>query len=258
MVVAHARGAASAGCRVAAVSIQATWGESGIDAGRSRVPRGLFVTGTDTEVGKTLVAAGLIHAFRRLGVRAAGMKPVAAGCFETSGGWKNEDVEALRVASNVDAPLDEINPYCFLAPVAPHVAAAREGRSIELGRIRDRFEALSRRADAVVVEGAGGFLVPLNDREDFADLAQMLGLPVVLTVGMRLGCINHALLTQEAISSRGLVLAGWVANRIDPEMNAFEENLATLESRLRAPLLGVVPYMAVPDAALTSLRIPDC
>ena len=219
-------------------------------------PRGLFVTGTDTGVGKTLVACGLVHAYRRLGLRVAGMKPVAAGCFETPEGWRNEDVEALRAAANVDAPLDEINPYRFAEPIAPHVAAAREGRAIDPDLIRERFDALSKRADAVVVEGAGGFVVPLNDREDFGDLARLLALPVVLTVGMRLGCINHALLTQEAILSRGLVFAGWVANRIDPEMPAFEDNLAALEARLRAPLLGVVPRMKFVDAAATALALP--
>jgi dethiobiotin synthetase len=219
-------------------------------------PRGLFVTGTDTEVGKTLVAGGLIHAYRRLGLRAAGMKPVAAGCFETSDGWKNEDVEALRAAANVDAPLDEVNPYLFTEPIAPHVAAAREGRTVDLAVIVERFEALSLRADVVVVEGAGGFLVPLNDREDFGDLAKRLALPVVLTVGMRLGCINHAMLTQEAILARGLVFAGWVANRIDPKMLVYEDNLATLKSRLRAPLLGVVPWMKTVDASATSIALP--
>ncbi len=219
-------------------------------------PRGLFVTGTDTEVGKTLVACGLMHAYRRAGLRVVGMKPVAAGCYETPEGWKNEDVEALRAAANFDAPLEQINPYLFREPIAPHVAAARENRIMDSGLIRERFAALSKRADAVVVEGAGGFLVPLNDREDFGDLAKLLGLPVVLTVGMRLGCINHALLTQEAILSRGLVLAGWVANRIDPAMSAYEENLATLEARMRAPLLGIVPHLTVPDAASTALRLP--
>lgn len=220
------------------------------------MPRGLFITGTDTEVGKTLVACGFIHAYRRAGLRVAGMKPVAAGCYETADGWKNEDVEALRAAANVDAPTDEVNPYRFVEPIAPHVAAARANVAMDLGLIRARFDSLAQRADAVVVEGAGGFLVPLNEREDFGDLAQRLALPVVLTIGMRLGCINHALLTQEAIRARGLELAGWVANRIDPTMAAFESNLATLQARLQAPLLGIVPHMATPDATATTLRLP--
>lgn len=219
--------------------------------------RGVFVTGTDTEIGKTLVAAGLLHAYRRLGLSAVGMKPAAAGCTETDGGWRNEDVETLCAASDVEAPRDEVNPYLFREWIAPHIAAARHGIRVDLDLIRARFDALARRADAVVVEGAGGFLVPLNDRADFGDLARLLGLPVVITVGMRLGCINHALLTQEAILARGLRLAGWVANRIDPEMPACEENLATLEARMRAPLLGVVPWMASPDPAQTRIALPE-
>ena len=217
------------------------------------VPRGLFVTGTDTEVGKTLAATVLMHHYRRRGLKVAGMKPVAAGCHETASGWKNEDVEALLAASNVTASIDDVNPYLFREPIAPHVAAARAGRSIDIGRIVASFEALHARADVVVVEGAGGFLVPLSDSEDFGDLAQRLCLPVVLTVGMRLGCINHALLTQEAIIARGLHLAGWIANRIDPHMSAPEENLATLEARLRAPLLGVIPYLAPVNAGAVRL-----
>jgi dethiobiotin synthetase len=220
------------------------------------MPHGLFVTGTDTEVGKTLVACALIHACRRAGMRVAPMKPVAAGCFQTPDGWRNEDVEALRAAADIDAPLHEINPYRFVEPIAPHIAASRTNVRIDLAVVRDRFDALSRRADTVVVEGAGGFLVPLNDREDFGDLARALALPVVLTVGMRLGCINHALLTQEAISARGLPLVGWVANRIDPTMNAFDENLDTLKRGLKAPLLGVVPPMEHPDARVVRVDLP--
>jgi dethiobiotin synthetase len=214
------------------------------------------VTGTDTEVGKTLVACGLIHALRRTGVRVAAMKPVAAGCYRSPEGWKNEDVEALVAAANVDAPLEEINPYRFREPIAPHLAAAREGCTMELALIRERFDVLSRRADAIVVEGAGGFLVPINDHEDFGDLAALLGLPVVLTVGMRLGCINHALMSQEAILSRGLAFAGWVANRIDPRMLLFDENLASLKARLRAPLLGIVPWMEMADPSRVSIALP--
>jgi dethiobiotin synthetase len=220
------------------------------------MPRGLFVTGTDTEVGKTLVACALIHAFRRTGLRVAAMKPVAAGCYETSDGWKNEDVEALRAASDVDAPLDEINPYRFVEPIAPHIAAARTNVSIDLTVVRERFDALARRADTVIVEGAGGFLVPLNDSQNFGDLASALALPVVLIVGMRLGCINHALLTQEAIHARGLMLVGWVANCIDPAMSAFEENIGTLLRRLTVPLLGIVPRMENPDATEINLELP--
>ncbi len=218
--------------------------------------RGLFVTGTDTEIGKTLVAAGLIHAYRRLGLRAAGMKPAAAGCRDTPQPRWNDDVQTLLAAANVPAPLEEVNPYLFDEWIAPHIAAARHGVEVSLDLLVQRFQALARRADAVVVEGAGGLLVPLNGREDFAHLAVRLGLPVVLTVGMRLGCINHALLTQEAILSRGLTFAGWVANRIDPAMQAAEENLATLKARLRAPLLADLPYLDPPDPAAIHIALP--
>ena len=218
--------------------------------------RGLFVTGTDTEIGKTLVAAGLIHAYRRLGLRAAGMKPAAAGCRDTPQPRWNDDVQTLLAAANVPAPLEEVNPYLFDEWIAPHIAAARHGVEVSLDLLVQRFQALARRADAVVVEGAGGLLVPLNGREDFAHLAVRLGLPVVLTVGMRLGCINHALLTQEAILSRGLTFAGWVANRIDPAMQAAEENLATLKARLHAPLLADLPYLHSPDPAAIRIALP--
>lgn len=216
-------------------------------------PPGIFVTGTDTEVGKTLAATVLMHHFRRQGLRVIGMKPVAAGCHETPAGWKNEDVEALQAAANVDAPIEHVNPFVFHAPIAPHVAARREGRTIDLGRIMASFEALRTLADIVVVEGAGGFLVPLDDTEDFGDLAQRLALPVVLTVGVRLGCINHALLTQEAIAARGLHLAGWIANGIDPHMEAPQDSIATLASRLHAPLLGVIPWLSPVDPGAVTL-----
>lgn len=200
--------------------------------------RGLFVTGTDTGVGKTVVACALIRGLVAQGLRVAGMKPVAAGgIVDTPDGPMNEDVARLREAANVVAPLDEINPYCFDPPIAPHIAADRRGVRIDLEVLAARYAALAARADVVVVEGAGGFLVPLNETEDFGDLARRLSLPVVLVVGMRLGCLNHARLTAEAIRARGLEFAGWVANGIDPVMPASEANAATLESRLGAPLL---------------------
>ncbi|HSD60380.1 MAG TPA: dethiobiotin synthase [Burkholderiales bacterium] len=208
--------------------------------------RGLFLTGTDTGVGKTLVACALLHALAGRGLRVAGMKPVAAG-RETDGGF--HDVEGLMAASNVPAPRELVNPCAFDPPIAPHIAAARAGVRIDLRRIRDAYAMLAGMADAIVVEGAGGFLVPLNEREDFADLARALDLPVVLVVGMRLGCLNHAALTAEAISRRGLRFAGWVANRIDPAMDAFDDNLATLRERLPARLMGVIPHLDRPGGA---------
>lgn len=215
-----------------------------------------FVVGTDTGIGKTLVAAALLHRFRDGGFRAVGMKPVAAGCDEVAPGvWRNADVEALLDASSLPAGDDpddwraRINPCLFREPLAPHIAAAREGAHIDLPRLVAAFHRLrdGDNFDAVVVEGAGGLRVPLNGTEDGGDLAVALGLPLVLVVGMRLGCLNQALLTQESIAARGLALAGWVANRIDPAMACFEENLSTLRQRIAAPLLGVVPHMATPD-----------
>lgn len=211
--------------------------------------RGFFVVGTDTGVGKTLVAAALVHGFAARGFRAVGMKPVAAGAEEAGGVSRWEDVEVLKAASNLEAPLDLINPYRFVPPVSPHLAARQAGTAIDLAPIRDAYLALSGRADRVVVEGVGGFLAPLNDRETAADLAVLLDLPVVLVVGMRLGCLSHALLTAEAVGGRGLELAGWVANRLDPSMELFDDNLATLQDWLSAPLLGVVPRLERPDPA---------
>ena len=216
----------------------------------------LFVTGTDTGVGKTLIACSLLHHLRARGLRALGMKPVAAGVEPTPEGPANPDVIALRRASSWAAPLNQVNPYCFEPPIAPHLAAASVGVHIELEPIRRAFEVLRRSADVIVVEGVGGFLVPLNEREDAGDLAVALALPVVLVVGMRLGCLNHALLTQQAILARSLRLAGWIANSIDPHMQRFDENLQALRERIAAPLLGVLPHRAAPDPAAFELTLP--
>ena len=215
-----------------------------------------FVTGTDTDIGKTLVASALLHKCRERGWTAVGMKPVAAGCGSDG---SNEDVEALVAASSLAVERSLINPYLFRDPIAPHIAAAEAGVSIEAERILDSFERLRQQADAVVVEGAGGFLVPLGAAWDSGDLARLLGLPVVLVVGMRLGCINHALLTEEAIAKRGLALAGWVANRISPAMDRYAENLESLRQRLAAPLLGEIPFLDPPDATVAAgcLELPD-
>jgi dethiobiotin synthetase len=210
-------------------------------------PKGFFVTGTDTGVGKTLFAAALLHALTDLGVHAAGMKPVAAGAEMKDGVWVNEDVAMLAAASGVKAPAELANPYLFREAIAPHLAADHKGVAIEIPRIAAALDALAGMADLVVVEGVGGFRVPLGPHRDTADLAVRLGLPVILVVGMRLGCLNHALLTAEAITVRGLKLAGWVANRIDPEMSAYGENLATLTKLLDAPLLAELPTLATPD-----------
>lgn len=224
-----------------------------------------FVTGTDTGVGKTRVSAALLQALHQAGhARVVGMKPVAAGCDWMStedaqgvahGHWLNEDVAALRAAGTLAVPPAFDNPYALPEPLSPHLAARRAGEAIDLDHIEASFHALRQHADAVVVEGAGGFIVPLSEPDPLtgegswatsADLAMRLRLPIVLVVGMRLGCLNHALLTQEAIAARGLKLAGWVANHIDPDMAAQDENVATLRARLQAPMLARLPW--APDA----------
>ncbi|CAG0972584.1 dethiobiotin synthetase [Methylophilaceae bacterium] len=206
--------------------------------------QGYFVTGTDTGVGKTLIAAALIHKFAQSGLGSVGMKPVAAGARLAGECLLNEDVEQLIGAGNVEALLALVNPYVFEPPIAPHIAARQVGVDISIGTIEAAFKSLGELADVVIVEGAGGFLVPLGDTEDMADLASLLSLPVILVVGMRLGCLNHALLTVEAIRSRGLRLAGWVANSLEPGMTNFNENLAGLRQRIDAPCLGVVPWIS--------------
>ena len=194
---------------------------------------GLFVAGTDTGVGKTLVATALLRGLAQDGVRAAAMKPVAAGIGP--GQAIHPDVEALMAAAGVGEELADANPYAFAPAIAPHVAAARAGVAIDVGRIAAAYARLAARADAVVVEGAGGVLVPLGDRADMLDVPAALGLPVLLVVGVRLGCINHALLSALAIQARGLRLAGWVANRIDPGMAEAEASVEALDRRLPAP-----------------------
>lgn len=204
---------------------------------------GVFITGTDTGVGKTLVAAALLEGLKAQGVRAVGMKPVAAGCKLVDGAWANEDVARLRAASGVEAPPALVNPYLLRDAVAPHIAAEREGRRIEIAPIVEAYRQLAQLAEWVVVEGVGGFKVPLNEREDTADIAAALGLPVILVVGMRLGCLNHALLTMEAIGARGLRPIGWVANQLDPSMQGFIENRQALQTGLKIPCLGILPWL---------------
>ncbi|TAL96832.1 MAG: dethiobiotin synthase [Paraburkholderia sp.] len=224
-------------------------------------PLSVFVTGTDTEIGKTLVSAALLRGFSREGLRAAAMKPVAAGAFERDGTWHNEDADQLDAAASVLLPAAIRTPFLLREPAAPHIAAALENVSLDIAHIvACHAEALTF-ADVVVVEGVGGFRVPLTDAHDTADLALALNLPVVLVVGMRLGCISHALLTAEAIAARGLKLAGWVANRVDPSMHFADENIATirawLDRQYDAPLIGVVPHLnpTSPDDAANHLDV---
>ncbi|MBS3911433.1 MAG: dethiobiotin synthase [Hydrogenophaga sp.] len=218
---------------------------------------GCFVTGTDTGVGKTLVSAALLHTLARHHARVVGMKPVAAGLVLQGGEWVAEDARALRAASTVAVPPALDNPVALPEPLSPHLAAARAGRRVGVAELVAAHRELRGLADVVLVEGSGGWRVPLNENETLADLAVALALPVVLVVGLRLGCLNHALLTAEAIRADGLQLAGWVANTVDPAMVCRDENIATLCQRLGAPLLGVVPWQPhTPEARQIVLDLP--
>ena len=201
---------------------------------------GIFVTGTDTGVGKTVVACVLLRRWVSQGLRAVGMKPVAAGI--AAGAACNEDVAALAAAGNVEAPLAVRNPFAFAPAIAPHLAAAEAGTAIDLRRIGAAYERLAARADRVLVEGAGGVWAPLDAKHDMLDVARALSLPVLLVVSVRLGCLNHALLSAHAIHARGLVFAGWVANLTDPGMARIEANLRTLDARLPAPRVATIAW----------------
>lgn len=210
---------------------------------------GFFITGTDTEIGKTTIACGLVHKLAAAGRNVAVMKPVASGCRRTPEGLRNEDAAALIAASGRAWDYALVNPFAFEPAIAPHIAAAKAGVAIDRRGILEAFTRLRARADTVVVEGVGGFRVPLSAGFDSADLAVALGLPVILVVGLRLGCINHALLTAEAVLARGLRLAGWVGNELAGGLEARNENIAALAAGLPAPCLGVVPRLPVPEAA---------
>ncbi|HEX4510759.1 MAG TPA: dethiobiotin synthase [Burkholderiaceae bacterium] len=215
-----------------------------------------FVVGTDTGVGKTHATCALLHALARRHARVVGMKPVAAGGIMTEDGFTSEDSVALRAASTLKVPPELDTPCLLPEPISPHLAARRAGRTIEIDRIVAAFEQLRDAADAVVVEGAGGFLVPLGGTTSGADLARALGLPIVLVVGLRLGCLNHALLTVEAIRARGLTLAGWIANRVDPQFLLPDENLAYLRERIDAPLWADLPHAVAPALAADGFCVP--
>lgn len=208
-----------------------------------------FVTGTDTEIGKTLVASALVHLQAQRGYRVAAMKPIAAGTEWRNGHWCNGDVDTLAACASVALPQQLTTPYLFKAAAAPHIAANLEAVLIDRLHILSCFEQARAQSEAVVIEGVGGFCVPLNDSYDTADMAKDLKLPVVLVVGMRLGCINQALLTSEAISKRGLKLMGWVANMVDAQMLYQQENIEAIAQRIDAPLLGTVPRLEVASAA---------
>jgi len=203
---------------------------------------GLFVVGTDTEVGKTLVSGALIRKLRSQGKQAIGFKPVAAGTYRAANGdILNEDLETLRIASQLAPGQLKLCPYVLDIPAAPHLAAATTETTLKLGTIIEALIEVQKHSDYLIVEGAGGFLVPLNEKEDLGDLAQQMRLPIILVVGMKLGCINHALLTQEAIKARGLKMTGWIANSLLSEMSLLKENIASLQTRIDAPFLGFIP-----------------
>jgi len=207
---------------------------------------GLFVTGTDTGVGKTHVSVSLVRALTLHGLRVAVMKPIASGSERTTAGLRNSDALALAEASNVQVPYATLNPYCFEPPISPHIAAQEAQIAIDPNLIRDRFDALASQADIVVVEGAGGWSVPISASLSMSDLPKLLDLPVLMVVGLRLGCLNHAQLTRQAMEANGVDFAGWVANCIDPALERKEANLATLEARLGREPLAVFPFE--PDA----------
>lgn len=210
--------------------------------------RGFFVTGTDTDAGKTLVAVGVAAALQARGLRVGVQKPVAAGAQRTVGGLRNADALALQAQSGLGLPYDIVNPWCFEPPIAPHIAAARVGCEIRFAPVLEALDRIAAASDLVVVEGAGGWRVPLGPDRDMAALARATGLPVLLVVGLRLGCLNHALLTADAILSAGCTLAGWVGNVVDPNMAELEANVAALRELIPAPCLGVVPRLADPAA----------
>ncbi len=208
---------------------------------------GIFVAGTDTGVGKTYVSVGLVRALVADGHRVAVMKPVAAGTEATPAGPRNDDALALMAAANVAAPYERVNPYALALATSPHLAARAAGVQIDLPTIRRQYDALAADADLVIVEGAGGWLAPISDRASMADIARVLDLPVLLVVGLRLGCLNHALLTAAAIAAQATPLLGWIANSIDPAMPLRAENIETLERRL-----GSTPFAVIPAGSNTS------
>jgi dethiobiotin synthetase len=216
--------------------------------------RSFFITGTDTEIGKTFAACALMHAMQQKNISVAPMKPIAAGTIDVDGVRMNEDVHALLSVYAKPIDVRAVNPYCFDEPIAPHLAARHDATTVSLNAIRDAFHQLHAAHDCVLVEGAGGFLVPMSESISMAEIPKSLSLGVILVVGMRLGCINHALLTVEAIRARGLTLAGWIGNTVDPHMSAREENIATLETAISARRLGILPRVNEGNALKNAAR----
>ncbi len=216
-----------------------------------------FVTGTDTEIGKTRITAGLLEKAGQLGLQSLGIKPVASGSETTKDGLRNEDALAHQKASTYPCDYDVINPFCFAPAIAPHIVAEEENVELTVDSINEALKpALSQSADFVLIEGAGGWHTPLNQHECYSDWVKSAELPVILVVGVKLGAINHALLTQESIKNSGLQLAGWVANCVDPNMPFQQENIEYLKAHMQAPCLGVVPFLAEGDSASAHLSLP--
>lgn len=216
---------------------------------------GYFVTGTDTGVGKTVISLGLMQLLQDQGLRVVGMKPVASGCERTSDGLRNTDALRLQHQSSDMPDYAMVNPYAFEPPIAPHIAAAQAGISIDLETLQKNYQSLSENADRVIVEGVGGWQVPLSKKASMTDFARLLELPVILVVGIRLGCLNHALLTARAIAADGLRLAGWVANTLPPVSAAMDENISSLKSMINAPLLGVLPALVDSSSATVASHL---
>lgn len=214
----------------------------------------LFVTGTDTDAGKTVISVALIDLLKQQGLRVAGMKPIASGCELTEVGLRNDDAMQLAQHANVHLPYDMINPYAFQPAIAPHIAAAQVNVDIDLDVIKHNFEQIQQQVDSVVVEGAGGWLVPINQQHTIADIASTLNLPVILVVAIRLGCINHALLSVNAIAQSGLRLVGWVANCVENNPQA-DYIIDSIKQRVEAPCLGVIPYLTENQQAYPFLSL---
>ena len=219
---------------------------------------GFFITGTDTSCGKTEITLGLMQLLQNQGQIVIGMKPIASGAMPTADGLRNEDALKIQAQGSIQVPYSELNPYIYEAPIAPHLAATQAGEEIDLNVISTCYMSLLAQADCIIVEGVGGWRVPFNRQQSAADFACMLKIPVILVVGLKLGCINHALLSVESILASGVKLAGWIANEVEPEMQAIDENIATLQMAISAPCLGVVPYIKNPSAEMIaeSLGLP--
>jgi dethiobiotin synthetase len=217
--------------------------------------RGFFITGTDTGIGKTTIALGLMAALQQKGLRVAAMKPVSAGCEQTDHGLRHDDAVRLSQQASIDIPYDTINPYAFAEPIAPHIAAHNQGIRMDIDTVVQAYQQIAEKADVVIVEGAGGWLVPFNEQYTMADLAVALGLPIITVVGMRLGCLNQALLTKESIQAHGLTASAWVANTISEPMPYQEENLQSLTQRLSQPCLGTIPFVASINAETIAAQL---